>query len=449
MVKKVGSGLKHIGKQMVLKPSVVIGDEDDHTLYDIEEADDISLLMADEGGVSQSCSGLEGLTSSFRDLSAWRVSIPRVEQRLDHNNKPYYAFIVDVTRIDVTGAERPEEVHWEVERRYHEFYILETKLTEFHGEFQDNQLPPRRSLFTSKDIGFMKTRRQTFEEFLQKLLQKPALKGSQLLFLFLKTKDEFTNTYLPDVSIGRFIRDVPRKLMKERGQHLDAFINVFLSSTVTQSKSKAKNEIEEGSLAKEQPEDLQAKSSLTGTFFGDNAKSLPMPSHEPPPPPPTTMTVNGVFDTVLYIAVRVYGLSINALRWLMCVRVLAGNTLDAAVCWFLRRKLSLALAPPRIVKLIHLIRDALFVDPPIERTEQDRRLREKELRQEVIALLPQWVQNKLFTQDLYTEGANTLVTLFQQPILNKQLSYVLLDAVLDQLFPELDFDPELSPFLTS
>ncbi|XP_027207562.2 sorting nexin-14 isoform X5 [Penaeus vannamei] len=409
----------------------------------------ISKAQADEGGVSQSCSGLEGLTSSFRDLSAWRVSIPRVEQRLDHNNKPYYAFIVDVTRIDVTGAERPEEVHWEVERRYHEFYILETKLTEFHGEFQDNQLPPRRSLFTSKDIGFMKTRRQTFEEFLQKLLQKPALKGSQLLFLFLKTKDEFTNTYLPDVSIGRFIRDVPRKLMKERGQHLDAFINVFLSSTVTQSKSKAKNEIEEGSLAKEQPEDLQAKSSLTGTFFGDNAKSLPMPSHEPPPPPPTTMTVNGVFDTVLYIAVRVYGLSINALRWLMCVRVLAGNTLDAAVCWFLRRKLSLALAPPRIVKLIHLIRDALFVDPPIERTEQDRRLREKELRQEVIALLPQWVQNKLFTQDLYTEGANTLVTLFQQPILNKQLSYVLLDAVLDQLFPELDFDPELSPFLTS
>lgn len=45
VVKKVGSGLKHIGKQMVLKPSVVIGDEDDHTLYDIEEADDISLLM--------------------------------------------------------------------------------------------------------------------------------------------------------------------------------------------------------------------------------------------------------------------------------------------------------------------------------------------------------------------------------------------------------------------
>lgn len=56
-------------------------------------------------------------------------------------------------------AEHPDELHWEVERRYNEFYILENKLTEFHGEFQDNQLPPKRSLFTSKDIGFMQTRR--------------------------------------------------------------------------------------------------------------------------------------------------------------------------------------------------------------------------------------------------------------------------------------------------
>ncbi|XP_042216155.1 sorting nexin-14-like isoform X1 [Homarus americanus] len=448
VAKKVGSGLKHIGKQMVLRPSVVMG-EDNHDLCSIDEADDISILLADEvGGMSQSVSSLEGLTSSFRDLSAWRVSIPRIEQRVDHTNKPYYAFIVDVTRIDVTGAELPEEVHWEVERRYHEFYILENKLTEFHGDFQDNQLPPRRSLFTSKDIGFMQTRRQLFEEFLQKLLQKPALKGSQLLFLFLKTKDEFTNTYLPDVSIGRLIRDVPRKLMKERGQHLDAFINVFLSSTITLNK-KNKLELDDMSYGGDQSEGSLSASSLLNTLFGDNAQSLPTPLHEPAPPPPATMSVVGVFDTVLYLVVRVYGLSISALRWLMCVRLLTRSTLDAAVAWFLRRKLALALAPPRIVKLIHLIRDALFVDPPSERTEADHRNREKELRKEVVMLLPTWLQRLLFTQDLYTEGANTLVTLFQQPVLNKQLSYVLLDAVLDELFPELTCDSELSPFLTS
>lgn len=56
------------------------------------------------GSIGQAMSGLEGLTSSFRDLSAWRVSIPRVEQRVDSSSKPYYAFIVDVTRIDVSGG---------------------------------------------------------------------------------------------------------------------------------------------------------------------------------------------------------------------------------------------------------------------------------------------------------------------------------------------------------
>nr|XP_045582930.1 sorting nexin-14-like isoform X2 [Procambarus clarkii] len=409
----------------------------------------ISKAQADEvSGMSQSVSSLEGLTSSFRDLSAWRVSVPRVEQHLDHAAKPYYAFIVEVTRIDVTGAELPEELHWEVERRYNEFYILENKLTEFHGEFQDNQLPPRRSLFTAKDIGFMQTRRQIFEEFLQKLLQKPALKGSQLLFLFLKTKDEFTNTYLPDVSIGRLIRDVPRKLMKERGQHLDSFINIFLSSTITAYKSK-KIEWDDAASNGDTSETSKLVNSLQNSLFGDNAQSLPAPLHEPPPPPPATMSVVGVFDTILYLVVRVYGLSINALRWIVCLRVLARNTLDAAVSMFLRRKLTLALAPPRIVKLIHLIRDALFVDPPSERTEADRRNREKELRHEVMTLLPSWLQHFLFTQDLYTEGANTLVNLFQQPVLNKQLSYVLLDAVIDELFPELTTDLELSPFLAS
>ena len=54
-----------------------------------------------------------------------------------------------------------EDTHWEVLRKFHEFYILESKLTEFHGEFQYNSLPSRRSLFTSTHASdFMVTRRQ-------------------------------------------------------------------------------------------------------------------------------------------------------------------------------------------------------------------------------------------------------------------------------------------------
>lgn len=61
------------------------------------------------------------------------------------------------------------------------------------------------------------------------------------------------------------------------------------------------------------------------------------------------------------------------------------------------------------------------MDPPEERGERERRHREKELRREVVGLLSPWLQRCLFTQDLYNEGANTLVTLFQHPVLNKQV----------------------------
>lgn len=71
--------------------------------------------------------------------------------------------------------------------------------------------------------------------------------------------------------------------------------------------------------------------------------------------------------------------------------------------------------------LCYLFLDALFVDPPEERGEREQRSRERELRREVVGLLYPWLQRHLFTQDLYNEGANTLVSLFQHPVLNKQV----------------------------
>lgn len=40
-------------------------------------------------------------SSTNRDLSAWRVSIPSVESQIDINNKPYPVFRITVQRIDV------------------------------------------------------------------------------------------------------------------------------------------------------------------------------------------------------------------------------------------------------------------------------------------------------------------------------------------------------------
>lgn len=129
--------------------------------------------------------------STDRDLSSWRVSIPAVKTKLDASNKPYSVFYIDVQKVDgmkegmtnsvyfslsvllsigylfcifvLSVMEENEGNHWTVERRYTDFYALEAKLTEFHGEFPDNQLPSRRMLlFSAPNAQFLESRKQVW-----------------------------------------------------------------------------------------------------------------------------------------------------------------------------------------------------------------------------------------------------------------------------------------------
>lgn len=67
------------------------------------------------------------------------------------NGKNSFFFVIEVQRIDITSTkENAEDLQWTVLRKYSEFYTLETRLTEFHGEFEDLNLPPKASLFTGE-----------------------------------------------------------------------------------------------------------------------------------------------------------------------------------------------------------------------------------------------------------------------------------------------------------
>ncbi|XP_071449604.1 sorting nexin-14-like isoform X2 [Hetaerina americana] len=197
-----------------------------------------------------------------RDLSAWRVTIPNVQVRREssgnstagaiggNTRSPGTTFLIHVRRIDVQGEDIPSDCNWTVERKYSDFYLLESKLVEFHGEFPDNHLPPKRVLFGPKGAEFMHSRRPIFEEYLQKLLQMPNLKGSDLLHTFLRSPFDFASSnaggYLgfggppmmvggmvSELNLGRMIRrtTLPLRLRKERGQHLEPFLAAFISST--------------------------------------------------------------------------------------------------------------------------------------------------------------------------------------------------------------------------
>ena len=67
--------------------------------------------------------------------------------------KPCFVFVIDVQRIDITSQrEDGADLHWSVQRRYSEFYTLEAKLTEFHGEFEDVRLPSKAKFWKGLDV---------------------------------------------------------------------------------------------------------------------------------------------------------------------------------------------------------------------------------------------------------------------------------------------------------
>ncbi|KAG7257013.1 hypothetical protein CRUP_028917, partial [Coryphaenoides rupestris] len=66
-----------------------------------------------------------------------------------------------------------------------------------------------------------------------RLIQHPELSNSQLLADFLSPysmESQFLERMLPDVNLGKIFKSVPGKLIKERGQNLDLFLQSFLNS---------------------------------------------------------------------------------------------------------------------------------------------------------------------------------------------------------------------------
>ncbi|KFD55029.1 hypothetical protein M514_04211 [Trichuris suis] len=178
---------------------------------------------------------LEDAVLSPRDMSKWKVCVPRVEPRRDqHTGRTTYVYVVEICRTLSDPAEEGDGCYmlqWNVDRRYHEFYVLEAKLIEFHGEdiLKGFPLPPKKSLRT-KPRAFVVSWRPTFDQFVKRLLANPVLKNSELLFTFLTAREELNFGILPDPI--KAMRRVPVRLQRERGQNLASFMqNLVLSCT--------------------------------------------------------------------------------------------------------------------------------------------------------------------------------------------------------------------------
>ncbi|XP_072498837.1 sorting nexin-14 isoform X3 [Notamacropus eugenii] len=506
-ISKIGSKIKGVFKSATMEGAVLPN-------YGLTEGEDDFI---EEGiVVMEDDSPVEAVStpSTPRNLAAWKISIPYVDffddpSSTDRKEKKERipVFCIDVERNDRRAVGHEPE-HWSVYRRYLEFYVLESKLTEFHGTFPDAQLPSKR-IIGPKNYEFLKSKREEFQEYLQKLLQHPELSNSQLLADFLSPnggETQFLDKMLPDVNLGKIIKSVPGKLMKEKGQHLEPFIMNFINSCESPKPKPSRPELTILSPTSENNKKLFNDLFKNNANRAENTERKQNQNYFM-----EMMTVEGVYDYLMYVGRVVFRIPDWLHHFLMGVRILLKNTLETYTDYYLQCKLEQLFQEHRLVSLITLLRGKMTqvtpalwaaivfsLMPPTERilpvrdtspvmatscrmdwfmakessavtmvqpalgpslgvapegtcrcmyavfcenTEprslQDKQKRAKQTFKEMMNYIPDLI-GKCIGDEAKYDGIRLLFDGLQQPVLNKQLTYVLLDIVIQELFPELN-----------
>ncbi|KFU91806.1 Sorting nexin-14, partial [Chaetura pelagica] len=430
-ISKIGNKIKGVFKSSAMEGAMLPnynlnGGEDDF----IEEG----VMVMEDDSPEEAVS----TPNTPRNLAAWKISIPYVDffddpssERKDRKER-IPVFCIDVERNDRKAVGHEPE-HWSVYRRYLEFYVLESKLTEFHGTFPDAQLPSKR-IIGPKNYEFLKSKREEFQEYLQKLLQHPELSNSQLLADFLSPnggETQFLDKMLPDVNLGKIIKSVPGKLIKEKGQHLEPFIMNFINSCESPKPKPSRPELTILSPTSEN------NKKLFNDLFKNNAnRSENTERRQNQNYFMEVMTVEGVYDYLMYVGRVVFRIPDWLHHLLMGGRILFKNTLELYTDYYLHYKLEQLFQEHRLVSLITLLRDAVFCENTEPRALQDKQKRAKQTFEEMMRYIPDLI-GKCIGEEAKYEGIRLLFDGMQQPVLNKQLTYVLLDIGIQELFPEL------------
>ena len=321
-----------------------------------------------------------------------------------------------------------------MQRQYSEFYALESKLTEFHGEFEDVRLPPRKTFF-HRGLDVMQSKIKVFEEYLIGLLQKPSLKGSDLLFTFLTSPEEFTvaASYL---GMGKIIKNVPMKLTKEKGQSLQPFIDNFVASTLSQSSKPRYDKDMMNTTDKDSTsERIINKHEVFDDNFGVNEElkigaAYKYFSHKKSVP-----EITSTYDTLVYLAASLFRVPLFTLQLMLGVGIIIKNTFDHLVEYAIASKLSQILCCRRLAFLCKLTEEALF-EQSKSRSEEEKRQRKTNALKNFQSFIRPFVQC-LTGEEKFESGTNFIFSALQDPVINKQLAILLFDQIIFELFPEL------------
>ncbi|XP_062293084.1 sorting nexin-14-like isoform X3 [Scomber scombrus] len=426
-ISRIGSKIKGVFRSTTMEgamlPPSAMNEIDEDA---VEEA---TMVMEDDSPAEPaSTPGIQ------RNLSAWGITIPFIDIYDDEvKREKVPVFCIDVERNDRKEAVGHETEKWSVFRRYMEFYVLESKLTEFHGSFADAQLPSKR-IIGPKNYEFLASKREEFEEYLQRLLQHPELSNSQLLADFLSPysmESQFLDRMLPDVNLGKIFKSVPGKLIKEKGQNLEPFIQSFFNSCESPKPKPSRPELTILSPTAENNKKLFTDLFKNNANLSESSERRYNQNYFL-----EMITVNGMYDYMMYVGRVVFHMPDWLHHMLAAGRILLKNTFDAYMDQYMQSKLEQILQEHRMVSLITQFRDSVFCESSEERTAEDKQIRAKQTFEEMMNYLPDFA-GKCIGEEAKYEGIRLLFDSFQQPLLNKQMTYVLLDIAMQELFPEL------------
>nr|XP_033337093.1 sorting nexin-14-like isoform X1 [Megalopta genalis]XP_033337095.1 sorting nexin-14-like isoform X1 [Megalopta genalis]XP_033337096.1 sorting nexin-14-like isoform X1 [Megalopta genalis] len=354
-----------------------------------------------------------------RDLTTWRVSILHTESG---DSQPLYMISVH----DIA-----EGKSWTVLRRDQDFYALRTRLIEFHGdkELSDSPLPSRKNPHTSYNLYS-----QRYEDFLDKLLSKPSLRSSELLYNFLtmpNLKPYFTNYSTPD--IGILYQSMAYKLRKEKGQNLDKFMTTFLAST------NIKNDYTDiGIEFSNDTKDVETeKKSHADRIFGDNLninanlqKILSCPSTK-------RIHVKGTCFCIADAVEKLLNVPSMVTRAVWMFAFSTRTKVDPLVNILFYNALTKILSNGRAAAVVNLLHTKVMCDKSCKKERISAGNCEncyESAKKGLYGLLPYWL---IGLYKPWTELMDSVVDSLQNAQLNKHIAYVLLDQIVISLFPEL------------
>ncbi|KAL1517793.1 hypothetical protein ABEB36_001517 [Hypothenemus hampei] len=361
----------------------------------------------------------------IRDLSNWKVKVSSYQ--ITPMNKVTY-FCLNVYYVDNSSQSESRVNNWTVWRKDQDFFTLKAKLVEFHGESEicDSPLPSR------KAGSMVESRISKYEDFITSLLQKPSLRGSDLLHTFLTSEEDFTLVISTMASnnqdFGNIYQSMAYKLRKEKGQNLDSFISTFVSSV--------KQKQERIDIAEEGLEmDIESlKHTLPRTFtnntFKDNLGiSYKLQSNS------TGNSFNPTLfsESLFYLLKHVFKVNIIILKIYVVICNVAQQIVDLLARNLIEKTLKLGLTQHNLAFLVEQLEEVVF-HPHTPHTSEEYEERKRKAFDD-IKFCPTYLNTILGGQ--VNEGLKTLLEILQNPCYNKQLCYNLLDTLLLEMFPEL------------